>query len=148
MGVNSLNSGTLSPSALLYLGNTSALLAVTVEKMVREIRRLLRGKCNNCNACYGLVTLSQRSECDYCGCPPTQHVEIPGLEPGPCKRFKLEDPPSVEQPLKTEATSAEELSTSGDTDRQDDDDDADAYTDVEDDWIFEDLGLCRYSLRH
>ena len=117
--------------------------------MVREIRRLLRGKCNNCNACYGLVTLSQRSECDYCGCPPTQHVEIPGLEPGPCKRFKLEDPPSVEQPWKTEATSAEEeVSTSGDTDRQDDDDDADAYTDVEDDWIFEDLGLCRYSLRH
>ena len=124
------------------------MLAVTVEKMVREIRRLLRGKCNNCNACYGLVTLSQRSECDYCGCPPTQHVEIPGLEPGPCKRFKLEDPPSVEQPLKTEAPSADELSTSGDTDRQDDDDDADAYTDVEDDWIFEDLGLCRYSLRH
>ena len=117
------------------------------EKMVREIRRLVRGKCNNCNACYGLVTLSQKSECDFCGCPPSQHVELPSLECGALKRPKKAtslDPLCGQPASEVEAAVEGELSTSDvdveDLVRDDDDDDSFAFIDVDDE-SFED-GFC------
>lgn len=102
--------------------------------MVREIRRLVRGKCNNCHGCYGLITLSQRSECDYCGCLPDQHVEIPELEPVPRKRIKIPEDQGSNPDPKYEAMDDAPLD-------QDGVDDSSDYVDIDvddgDDLVFE-----------
>ena len=44
--------------------------------MARDIRNVIRGRCDGCKSCSSFLSCTRRVICDYCGCPPAQHVEI------------------------------------------------------------------------
>ena len=46
------------------------------EKMSRDIRNIIRGRCQSCSSCSGFISVSGRVRCDYCGCPPAQHQQL------------------------------------------------------------------------
>ena len=45
--------------------------------MARDIRNVNRGSCESCKSCSNFISVSGRVLCDYCGCPPAQHQQIP-----------------------------------------------------------------------
>ena len=45
--------------------------------MARDIRNINRGCCESCKSCSNFISVSGRVLCDYCGCPPAQHQQLP-----------------------------------------------------------------------
>ena len=46
------------------------------KKMSRDIRNIIRGRCQSCSSCSAFMSVSGRVRCDYCGCPPAQHQQL------------------------------------------------------------------------
>ena len=44
--------------------------------MSRDIRNIIRGKCESCSSCSSFISVSGRVRCDYCGCPPAQNQHL------------------------------------------------------------------------
>jgi len=51
--------------------------------MSRDIRNIIRGRCQSCSSCSSFISVSGRVRCDYCGCPPAQHQQLEDRPPSP-----------------------------------------------------------------
>ena len=52
-------------------------LFIAKSVMARDIRNVNRGCCQSCKSCSNFISVSGRVLCDYCGCPPAQHQQLP-----------------------------------------------------------------------